>query len=409
MTHQKPIAVFLSDFHMGEVYGGVSRTPAANQIEKYTQLTQGSCYVRNEYFDFLNHLEKLYNAKSKEKIKYLILLGDIWDLAMHDASDVFNLSKEFFNKISEFKGGYSFSDFFEQIIYIPGNHDHHVWRMFQEQNSLVDNLLSDKEVEELPQQIIGTLDLTEVNPRLKIESSYGDKDGNNFISYSLGNARIKVHVVYPNLYIKYGHEDNEGIMVTHGHFFEPTWNMVSDNFQDLIISEKIDMDIANIEMFNSPTNEFYNYSLAQMNNRYNFWEQLYDGSINNIKPVFWNVFKDKLGRLFPNFFNNGSGEKPDKEHDIHNLNKYHILVDHYLGKSMSEMNDHIGINFDKLVYGHTHIPCFHEEYKFRDEKDKETKLHIYNTGGWVNINYEHFKSPNPMVLLKNGDIKRVIE
>ena len=74
------------------------------------------------------------------------------------------------------------------------------------------------------------------------------------------------------------------------------------------------------------------------------------------------------------------------------------------------------MDFNKLVYGHTHVPCFEKNYKFQDSDDEKAtnSITVYNTGGWVkidNINTidkDTAKTPNPMFLFKDGGLQKVL-
>ena len=77
MAQTKPVGVFLSDFHIGEDLGGVSR----KQGQGYTEPVKG-VFVRQEFQVFLEQLKSRYGISASNRIPYLILLGDIWDLAV---------------------------------------------------------------------------------------------------------------------------------------------------------------------------------------------------------------------------------------------------------------------------------------------------------------------------------------
>ena len=69
-------------------------------------------------------------------------------------------------------------------------------------------------------------------------------------------------------------------------------------------------------------------------------------------------------------------------------------------RTNSQMESY-NIDFKELIYGHTHVPCFDLDY------DKDIKLKIYNTGGWVNIG--EVNRPNPMFLYGDGNIVSVLD
>ena len=257
-----PQVVFLSDLHIGENMGGVSGVGGPS----YTKIAD-KVYVRDEFQTLLGKLKK-----GGTKVKYLVLLGDIWDLAVQPMPYTTNLSLKFFNSST-------FKDFFEEIIYISGNHDHHLWRMYQTQKCEIDPLKADaSQVDVYPQVIPGVLDFTGAEPILTVNGK--ESKGDSFIQGLIGNLDLPVHVVYPNLYVIYnGQNGKEAALATHGHLFDPGWNIVTDylmpTFKEMGLQT---LDLKNLEMLNSPVTEFWNYSMAQTGN-YNMIENIYDGCL----------------------------------------------------------------------------------------------------------------------------------
>jgi predicted phosphodiesterase len=73
-----------------------------------------------------NHAKKLAEElKSIGNIDEIILLGDIMDLALSPIQDVTDQFKKFLSAIA---------DISKKIVYIPGNHDHHIWTLHIERN-----------------------------------------------------------------------------------------------------------------------------------------------------------------------------------------------------------------------------------------------------------------------------------
>ena len=115
---QKRRIVVISDPHLGD-----SRSTLGNTIvvgELINELNQG------------------------KKIDELILLGDILDLAFSTFEDVIGQAREFFNQISSLDIG--------KIVYIPGNHDYHIWLLHIEKRDVIEPI-GDESVPELPNYI----------------------------------------------------------------------------------------------------------------------------------------------------------------------------------------------------------------------------------------------------------------
>lgn len=399
------VAMFLSDFHLGENEGAVSRKKYKNDIA-----LGDSIYYHPKVKELANAISTIIENQNGINIKYLILAGDIIDVAVHEESDAFNLALEFFN--TAILGDQSFISFFDEVIYIQGNHDHHLWRMLQEKYYIEDRLQQGNLALPYPQQLIGVLDLNTIDtlyiPNSRMHASSKTVD---FLSHIFGNK--PVHYVYPNLYIKTN--DSSDICVTHGHFFEPNWNKT-----DALVPyfDKINADnnyFKNIEMKNTPFTEFSDYGMAQVNDT--LVQNLTDGLIfSNDSNITKNVAR-YLNRTYQAFF---PLDTANRHSDMQKLNADSAIVNRYLRETSAQMKEtKLGeqpreMFFSQLVYGHTHIPCFNETLSININNAKKD-IALYNTGGWVRIDDDKkvvdkdtIKTPNPMILRQNGIIEKLL-
>jgi len=395
-----PKAMFLSDFHIGEVYGSVTKVlPKNDSIQKYYDSTT----VNNEKIYYRKEIETLFDTLYKKcgrynTIQYLILTGDIIDMAVHNTSDVLNLAYSFFNN-EEIGNGRSFASFFNTIIYIPGNHDHHVWKMLQEQYYISNSMELTGKALPIQQQIIGVLNLEKGS--MSKDSVIFPDPKKNFLSRVFSDNKKPVYIAYPNLYIK---TFSKHICVTHGHFFEPGWNKSSLNFSKP--GKRIDDSeyFSELEKNNSPITEFSDYAVSQS------MGGLAQG-INDIQYGDSTYYKKylKLVKLFPQLFPVNLNEpKRTKHNDIQKLMEHPELVDTFLLHTKRQMhNEHM--KFNTLIYGHTHVPCDSVQYRkhIDDLVGYKLKFHlsIYNTGGWVSI--DDISKPTPLFLYKSGKIESV--
>jgi len=412
-----PVAVFLSDFHIGEKMGAVCKHPQDFikpdvYIPYINDNSDTLFYYHLKVKEFMEKIYAITNKdNTKKEIPYLVLNGDIFDLAVNNAGATFNLANDFFN--ATIFNDSIFSSYFENIIYIPGNHDHHVWQMFQEEYYITERLKSKKQALPLPQQYIGILDITaDKDPSFIIHNKnqiqYEEK--NNLFSYIISNNKKPVYVVYPNLYIKYN-SDSSAICVTHGQFFEPGWNIMTNALKDILKLNEDSMYLANLERYNAPATEFLDYSLAQMDNE--LVQGINDFQYEDSPGIQDSIAKhniETLRNLFPAVFNVKLKPKNTADQDMKRLLKYPVLVDKYLWNSQLQMNRY-NLKFSKLIYGHTHIPCndYHyiKYYKTSDTTLLDLNFNMYNTGGWVDIDPVKFTEPNPLYLYRNGNIKEV--
>jgi len=290
--------------------------------------------------------------------------------------------------------------------------------MLQEQYYISNHLVNTFKSLPLPQQAIGLLDLGNNKMVIKDAVIFPDHS-KNFLASVLSQNKKKVYIAYPNLYIKYkdstkSNKESAGICVTHGHFFEPGWNKSSLLFDNKNKDMSAAVYFRELEKNNSPLTEFSDFEVAQTS------EALAQGisDLQFYQDAGYEKKYEKLSKLYPQLFpiKMQKSHKP-KDFDILSLMKYPDLVDKFLMYTQKQMrhlkqgNQTYSLNLKKLVYGHTHVPCFNVKYtKHIRNADKtfiDLDLTIYNTGGWVNIN--DVARPNPMFLYKDGRIQPVFK
>jgi predicted phosphodiesterase len=398
-------AVCISDLHIGERYGGVTGAPG-----KPTEYFRMSCsdekkpYVRLEFIEFLKNCKIM--KQKYGKIEYLIILGDMWDLAMNNQEDSFGLSTVLFRNLNNLDKNIMLGELFEKIIYVPGNHDHHFWTMIQEKYWVTERLEKGLVPLEMPRIVSLTVDINTGNVLHDITLPEDQEiPFHNLASSLLGlNISTPLYIAYPHIFLK--KQKGEYILLTHGHLFEPNWNMITMMFGGQMTENNIPMTIRNIEMFNAITTELHSYSLGQTP-PYEFWEKIYDLHFNNQAPSKW---EKGIMEILKAHFYLRPGVKLDQDpktqstkfHDIEALQAERKLVEHYLTQAKKEYLDRED-EITSLIYGHTHIPSFGEIFVRYDE-EKKRPLNIYNTGGWVNIDPATFHMPVPMLIYEDGTV-----
>lgn len=413
------VALLMSDFHIGELYGAVARRVPENTKVEYCKMCGFQpIYIQQRVADMITVLRD--TAKAQQSIPYLILLGDIIDMAVDEMSDAINLTHDFFNAEID---GQSFISFFDEVIYVPGNHDHHVWQMCQER-FYVDRLLkNNKEAVPFVHQTVGLLDLQD-RFHLYLDGVEANKKDHSskFLSMIFSNGTKPVYTVYPNLYIKYndGICRDKGICATHGHFFEPEWNKnqsVIKHFPELLPDAAY---FKNLEKYNAPFTELSDYAIAQVS-------QTFVRGINDVRftndPIYA-CYMQLLSNEFPEFFTIPK-EPSTPQSDIEKLCNHSVHVFPYLEQIVRQMSFE-KISFGTLVYGHTHVPCFNRKHRMIEFIDTiknaprellEHEFIIHNTGGWVYntelsedacIDNATEKGPNPLFLKQDGTISKAL-
>ena len=248
-----PLAIVLSDLHLGE---------------DSSVLHYGQKFKKGKQ-PLVNKLIKLLKEPLRNKtIPFLILAGDTLDFSLASVEVAVADFRLFLEDVHEL---------FDNFIYIPGNHDHHIWRTLQEQVFVVNRIMEGEEIGDFPQEQIGTIKdgeiiLKGVDPKKQLGAK-------TFLNDLLPETARKKNfaVVYPNLFLKFKNPDTD-ILITHGHFLEVAWTLVSDVFKGSLNLTTMNYKV--LERINSPLTEFGWYGLGQAGKLSHFIEELY-GEIKN--------------------------------------------------------------------------------------------------------------------------------
>ena len=176
-------AVALSDLHLGEPEGILYHKNDLNVIDILSTKIKDLSKASNTF---------------EEGVEELILIGDIVDLseAIED-EEAYENTKVVLSKIIE-------KVKLDKIVYIPGNHDHHLWV----------ELLEEEEGK----------DFDKCSPRIRIDKSLEEKD--HFLSRCLPEwPAEKLDIRYPNYKIE---ADNSFFLFDHGHLFSKTIENMTD-------------------------------------------------------------------------------------------------------------------------------------------------------------------------------------
>ncbi|HVN75415.1 MAG TPA: metallophosphoesterase [Thermoanaerobaculaceae bacterium] len=423
MSSTKAVAVIISDIHIGDDEGIVRQQAAKG----YSAAGTSGLYVRDDFQQFLEAIGKVAAAVPGKKISYLILNGDGWDVAIKNVDEVAELSQSLFAALPV-------DEYFGQILFLPGNHDHHLWTMLQTQTCVVRPLekaagsatgpasvakLVEGQVQAFPHEQSGLLDLA--TGELKIPGVKPPYDGHVFLSGLTGAKRIPINVVYPNLYLVPA-SPTQSILVTHGHFFEFAWRLLTEVLAQLLAREHVRTDLVNLEMLNSPLTEFFNFSLAQVGPVSTLVNRIYNQVRAGQKPPELDIALDSLAtyadraiefhgdNLWSDFVamlkeagsdaaikavrslvesllmsalrdaKRGNLAVSGARHDAHFLDRQETLdfIDLYLTMSRRKQPN---LEFGTVVFGHTH-----EAFPRRTRQLRESgEVAFWNTGGLVGV------------------------
>ncbi|MEO0499326.1 MAG: metallophosphoesterase [Pseudomonadota bacterium] len=175
----------------------------------------------------------------------LVFMGDVLDLGLSTASDVSRAFLAFLDAL--FPAGEA-PLFANDVIVIPGNHDHHLWRMARDER-LLEHIWGQH-----PHALGQDADLECVSPLL---------DPPNFACrYLTGLMRMRPHlkdaearIAYPNLGFVDGAGDR-AVVLHHGHYLDATYRALSRLKGWLEASGVRPDEIADLERENGPWVDF---------------------------------------------------------------------------------------------------------------------------------------------------------
>lgn len=425
----KPLAMVLSDLHFGEEssvlhYGQKFKKGKQPLVNRLTELTK--------------------KEVGNEKIPFLILAGDTLDFSLASIQDAVADFRLFLGDVHEI---------FDCLVYIPGNHDHHIWRTLQEEVFVVNRIKERRKIEDFPHEQTGTIiDGKIILKGIGQKKSLGAK---TFLAKLLPPAAKgkSFAVTYPNVFLRFK-KPGKNILITHGHFFEVAWTLVSDVFKKSL--NLTTMNYRVLERINSPLTEFGWYGLGQAGKLSLFIEELYkeiknsedrkltlalndlrdyidelwtfkpakrEGFFSRIRGVFSEVkanikeeLSDQALRLMTHLvkslvisqveereaYTAGSPLRhcPNVLDDPTKKDRIKKYISYSLGRPY-EFRPH------QIIFGHTHMPIKDGNIEMTVE-GKPWNIAAFNTGGWVVDSKEANEiiqsRPMPFLISSEGDI-----
>ncbi len=339
-----PAVVAISDLHLGE--DASVANPLLKQAVPY--------FLRNRpFFDnppvntTPGEINALLRNIARESggISDLVLLGDIIDLSQASYSDCALQAREFFRQILD-------GILPRALVWVPGNHDHHLWVQVFEDHYIEEPLRRG----ELP------LDFPRVTgPGIRTGALHGSTCAVRFL---LGlfprHVRDRFWLAYPNYVTTCG---DVNLLFHHGHFFDGTQSWIGTTLVEA-------QNLAELEMFNSAYIDFIWYGSGQAGRLSEQIESFYEEMrwlAEKLKTALdivtlQGLFRKLLGRV--------------KKGGDRNETMNRALagrIERYLKYIEKEREAGAGYPSDyNLVFGHTHRPL----------KTELNGRPVYNTGGW---------------------------
>lgn len=156
----------------------------------------------------------LCDGRTRSDLPTLVLLGDILDMGVSPLGQVSTVFAQFMRAM--FPPGEP-AAFSPVVMMVPGNHDHHLWRMAQDRIFL-DALRGG----EVPDDLVDHTDYERRPPGSRIESELLTL----ILRQQSGLAEASVHIAYPNLCLL-APQRNRGLLLHHGHYIDPLYRLMS--------------------------------------------------------------------------------------------------------------------------------------------------------------------------------------
>jgi hypothetical protein len=196
--------------------------------------------------------EAFKNAAGIEN-DYLILLGDIFDFSICSYEETYRVGKAFFQQLQNDRVA-------KYIIYVPGNHDADMWHFYEYQANVITRMSTGKPPYDFRFSVPGIIDGRKL-PKGEKFTLHGVSRNPKYPDFGYGGMFLdKITLsedskggligeplvfafAYPNLYLI---TEQETILMTHGHYLEFYWSLLSEWVmkvvrEDLRIGDALDL------------------------------------------------------------------------------------------------------------------------------------------------------------------------
>jgi len=374
--------VCLSDMHLGEEDSLLTNLKTASTD---TDPTQPSPVMEQ----LVKCLRELISRNENEIKPTLILNGDILELALTTANQAAMVFERFMELIMPSDG-----KLFERIIYIPGNHDHHIWEIARE-TQYVNYIKKPSTGKHL-----------DIPPH--ITNMFVEDDSKRVLSYFLTNlvkrtsqlADFDITTAYPNFGL-FREEGQKCVIFHHGHFIEPLYQLMS-TLRNLIFPDREKpRQIGDIEAENFAWIDFFWSTMGRSGEAGQDIELIYEKMQD--REQFKKLFYTLADNLAKKYDLPGWGDVMEAK-----ILKwiFSAMVDKIAGTERTQIDRPLSKDAEKglwaymngplreqilrerkgnmpydvtFVFGHTHKP-FQEDMNF---KGYPQWVNVYNTGGWV--------------------------
>jgi hypothetical protein len=382
--------VCLSDLHLGARDSILTHIDAAGRVQ-----SSPSDVLKS----FAAAMRQTLAPLSQGKLPTLVLMGDALDFGLSSTGDV---SHAFLRFIDAFYPADAKPVFSEQVICMPGNHDHHLWRMAQDEQYLLT-------IEAGGNDAIGD-DLVEITPLLG-EPSAPCRFLTSLMRTRKHLAMAEVKIAYPNMGL-INSTGKRAVVLHHGHYIDSMYRSLS-RFRAWMTGNLEPLGkVAELEAQNGPWIDFLWSDLGSAGVIGRGAETLYEtmldaGASHDLAESLAQRIMADLGSSFGL---RGDAVLPLVGHGITTIELLRGLISLTAGRAAESQRDGyrsvlssaevtdlkwylsgpVANQFKderdgplpeelSFIFGHTHKP-FHDQLAVRPYAKP---VSIYNTGGWV--------------------------
>lgn len=175
----------------------------------------------------------------------LVLNGDILEFALATDNTALSVFEQFIDLAFPVDGEPLFDD---RVLYIPGNHDHHLWETARE-----------RQYAHHIKQMVGTETLDEpwhTTKMLDPDASIEAEVLTAIVRRRVRRDTVSIAVIYPNLGFVTP-DTNQAVIFHHGHFTEPLYRLMSTLQHDLFPAQEPGPEIWDWESDNFAWIDFF--------------------------------------------------------------------------------------------------------------------------------------------------------
>ena len=338
---------------------------------------------------FVDCLRDVIEKNEKPIKPTLILCGDILELALATTNEAIMAFERFFELIMP-KG----KELFDRIIYVPGNHDHHLWEVARE-TQYINYLKSKKINEELREPWHTTNLFVEKDPRLPNEVLL-----TSVVQRYTHLKSFEIKTAYPNFGV-INKDFSKAIVFNHGHFTEPLYQLMSNAMNLIFPDREKPKTVWDIETENYAWIDFFWSTLGRSGKVGENIEKIYEklGDKKQLKKLLRSLAKGLAEKYDLPGWGDWMEEKIaafalEKAADMFGKRERSIVEDPLSKSTEKGLRDYVtGPLYEQIiseckgkmpsdmtiVFGHTHKP-FQQDMNF---KGYDNWVNVYNTGGWI--------------------------